>query len=126
MSRYYGFKPYVSVAQRRLNAEKQMAKHRKKGKVIEPVVVDGRSIASSFWGKSWCDNLESYMDYANRLPRGRTYVRNGSVVHLAIQPGSIEATVSGSSLYSIQIKITPVPEPQWKILCSKASCRTGS
>jgi non-specific serine/threonine protein kinase len=62
-------------------------------------LLEGRTIARTFWGKAWCDNLESYMDYANRLPRGRTYVRNGSVVHLDIRPGEIEATVSGSELY---------------------------
>jgi uncharacterized Zn finger protein len=126
MSRYYGFKPYVPVAQRRRNAEKQMAKQRKKGKVVEPVTIEGRTIAQSFWGKSWCDHLESYMDYANRLPRGRTYVRNGSVVHLGIEPGAIEANVSGSELYSIRIKITPVAKSKWKTLCSQCAGAIGS
>ena len=102
---YYGFRPYVSVAERRRKTEQQMAKLAKKGKVIRPVQIEGRTIARTFWGKAWCDNLESYMDYANRLPRGRTYVRNGSVVHLDIRSGEIEATVSGSELYQVRIKI---------------------
>ena len=88
---YYGFRPYVSVAERRAKAAREMAKLAKKGKTIRPVQIEGRTIARSFWGKAWCDNLESYMDYANRLPRGRTYVRNGSVVHLDIRAGEIEA-----------------------------------
>ena len=76
-----------------------MAKLRKKGHPVAPVVIDGRAIATTFWGKAWCDNLESYSDYANRLPRGRTYVRNGSVVDLQIAPGEVTAMVSGSTLY---------------------------
>ena len=86
---YYGFRPYVSVAERRRNAERETAKLAKKGKAIRPVHLEGRTIAHTFWGKAWCDNLESYMDYENRLPRGRTYVRNGSVVHLDIRSGAI-------------------------------------
>ena len=87
MGWYYGFKPYVSVAQRRQQALREMEKRRKQGHAVSPIVIDGRTIASTFWGKAWCDNLESYSDFANRLPRGRTYVRNGSVVHLEIKPG---------------------------------------
>jgi hypothetical protein len=78
----WGWRPYVSVAQRRQKALKKMEALRKKGRTISPVSVDGRTIAKTFWGKAWCDNLESYSDYENRLPRGRTYVRNGSVVDL--------------------------------------------
>ena len=76
----YGYRPYVSVAERQRNAQREMAKLAKKGMVIRPVKIEGRTIAQSFWGQAWCENLESYMDFANRLPRGRTYVRNGSVV----------------------------------------------
>ena len=111
---YYGFRPYVSVAERRRKAEREMAKLAKKGKVIRPVQIEGRTIARTFWGKAWCDNLESYMDYANRLPRGRTYVRNGSVVHLDIRSGEIEATVSGSELYQVKISIAPAAKAKWK------------
>ncbi len=123
---YYGFRPYVSVAERRRKAERQMAKLAKQGKVIQPVQLEGRTIARTFWGKAWCDNLESYMDYANRLPRGRTYVRNGSVVHLDIRPGEIEATVSGSSLYQVRISIAPAAKAKWKKLCHECSGAIGS
>ena len=123
---YYGFRPYVSVAERRRKAEREMAKLAKKGKAIRPVQIEGRTIARSFWGKAWCDNLESYMDYANRLPRGRTYVRNGSVVHLDIRSGEIEATVSGSELYQVKISITPAAKAKWKRLCHECSGAIGS
>ena len=123
---YYGFRPYVSVAERRRKAEREMAKLAKKGKTIRPVQIEGRTIARTFWGKAWCDNLESYMDYANRLPRGRTYVRNGSVVHLDIRSGEIEATVSGSELYQVRISIAPAAKAKWKRLCHECSGAIGS
>src|SRR5438046_374656 len=98
---YWGFRPYVPVAERRRKAAREMEKRRKKGHDISPVVVQGRVIAKTFWGKSWCENLENYSDFANRLPRGRTYVRNGSVVDLQIAAGSIRAFVAGSELYEV-------------------------
>ena len=77
----------------------------RKGTRSSPVVIEGRSIARTFWGKAWCDNLERYSDYANRLPRGRTYVRNGSVVDLQIAPGEVQALVSGSEIYKVAVKV---------------------
>jgi len=103
-----------------------MAKLAKKGKSIQPVRIDGRTIAHTFWGKAWCENLESYMDYANRLPRGRTYVRNGSVVHLEIRPGEIEATVSGSEVYRVRIGIAAAAKAKWRKLCGECSSEIGS
>jgi uncharacterized Zn finger protein len=125
-SNYYGFAPYVPVAERRRNAAKEVAKLAKTGKTITPVEITGRKIASSFWGKAWCDHLESYSDYENRLPRGRTYVRNGSVVHLEIRNGGIEALVSGSSLYKITITIAPVAKAKWQALCKQCAGGIGS
>jgi uncharacterized Zn finger protein len=122
----YGFRPYVSVAERRRKANSEMTKLAKKGKVIRPVQLEGRTIARTFWGKAWCDNLESYMDYENRLPRGRTYVRNGSVVHLDIHPGQIEAIVSGSELYQVKVGITPTSPAKWKALCRECAGGIGS
>jgi uncharacterized Zn finger protein len=118
---YYGFRPYVSVAQRQAKAAREMAKLQKKGRAISPVKIDGRTIAASVWGKAWCTHLESYSDFSNRLPRGRTYVRNGSVVDLQIAPGKITAFVAGSELYEIDIVITPLKKNRWaelKVQCS--------
>ena len=116
MSRYYdygGWAPYVSVAQRRAKAAREMEKLRKKGHPVAPVVITGRAIASTFWGKAWCDNLEGYRDYENRLPRGRTYVRNGSVVDLQIAPREVTAMVSGSSVYQVTVSIGELKPAQW-------------
>jgi len=123
---YYGWRPYVSVAQRRAKAAREMRKLRKKGKKIEPVEVEGRKIARTFWGEAWCKHLEQFSDYANRLPRGRTYVRNGSVCHLAISKGKIEAIVSGSELYNIDIRITPLSANRWKNVRKQCAGEIGS
>src|ERR1700726_3718666 len=114
---YWGWRPYVSAAQRRGRALKEMAKLQKKGHPVSPVIVDGRTIAKTFWGKSWCENLERYSDFANRLPRGRTYVRNGSVVDLQITSGEIRALVSGSELYEVTLQVKPVAKARWKSIC---------
>ncbi len=122
MSRSFGgWLPYVPVAARRRKAEREMEKLRKKGAVLSPVKIEGRQIARTFWGKAWCDNLESYHDYENRLPRGRTYVRNGSVVDLQIAPREVTAIVSGSKIYKVKVSIGDVGPARWKTLCADCS-----
>lgn len=117
---------YVPVAERRAKARREMDKLRKKGKDIQPVNLDGRTIARSFWGKGWCDHLESFSDYINRLPRGRTYVRNGSVCHLDIRPGRVEAIVSGSELYNVVIRIKELQAAPWTAIKAKCAGHIGS
>jgi uncharacterized Zn finger protein len=122
----YDYKPYVPVAKRRAQAAREVAKRVKKGQAVSPVVIEGRTIVSTFWGKAWCTNLESYSDFENRLPRGRTYVRNGSVVHLKIEKGRITALVSGSELYTIQIDIAALPQKAWKAVKALCAGKIGS
>ena len=114
---FFAWKPYVPVAKRRQQAALSIKKLAKKGLAVEPVIVEGRIIARTFWGKSWCENLERYSDYESRLPRGRTYVRNGSVVDLKIAPGEITAMVSGSEVYTVRIAVNAASPPLWKALC---------
>ena len=124
---WYGqYPPYVPVAQRRAQAAREVQKRIKKGETVSPVVIEGRAIATTFWGKAWCENLESYSDYENRLPRGRTYVRNGSVVDLQIKPGQITALVSGSELYKISITIAPLPALEWASIKTRCAGQVGS
>src|SRR5271157_5571926 len=111
------FRPYVSAAEKRRRAKKAANALEKRGQKLNPVRVDGRTIAKSFWGKAWCENLESYSDYENRLPRGRTYVRNGSVVDLQIAASQITALVSGTEIYEVKVEILPVAKPRWKSIC---------
>jgi len=113
---YGRWTPYVSVAERRRKAEKIAAKAKKGGAVLSPVAPIRGAIAKTFWGKAWCDNLECYSDFANRLPRGRTYVRNGSVIDLKISASKVHALVMGSSLYTVGVTVTAVPAAQWQAI----------
>ena len=122
----YGWRPYVPVAQRRARARRKMDGLRKKGVDIQPVEIEGRKIAKTFWGEAWCDHLESFSDYANRLPRGRTYVRNGSVCHLEIKKGEILAKVAGSELYDLRIRIKTLPAKKWTAIKGRCAGQVGS
>ena len=113
---YFGWKRYVPVAVRRQKTERTVAKLQKKGRVLLPVAAYRGAIAKSFWGKAWCQNLERYSDYSNRLPRGRTYLRNGSVIDLKIAPGEVTAQVMGSSLYRITVSIREVAGTHWQAI----------
>lgn len=115
---YWGWRPYVPVAERRRQALLKMEKLRKKGQLVSPVELEGRTIVRTFWGKAWCENLERYSDYSNRLPRGRTYVRNGSVIDLQIERGEVKAMVSGSDIYQVLVKVEAVPRARWKSICA--------
>jgi uncharacterized Zn finger protein len=119
--------PYVPVATKKANARKYAEKQAKKqGRSAEPVTVQGLKIAKTFWGKAWCEHLESYSDYANRLPRGRTYARNGSVVDLQISGGNIQAIVGGSGVYRVTIKIEKLKPSRWKKVIQDCSTSIDS
>lgn len=123
---YYGWKPYISVAQRKEKSLKKIKTLQKKGLDVQPIELENKKIATTFWGKSWCEHIESFSDYENRLPRGRTYVRNGSVCHLSIEKGKISAMVSGSDLYHVVINIQPLPLQKWLEIKKKCSGQIGS
>ena len=123
---FWGFRPYVTVAQRRAQAAREVVKLKKEGRAIAPVVIEGRKIARTFWGKAWCDNLTRYSDYANRLPRGRTYVNNGSVIDLKISRGEVVALVSGSDIYKVKIDIAVAAPPRWRAICADCAGSVGS
>jgi uncharacterized Zn finger protein len=127
MSRYYGgWAPYVPVAERRAKAQRKLKSLEKKGRICHPVAIEGRAITRTFWGKKWCDNLEAYSDYANRLPRGRTYVRNGSVVDLQITTGQITALVSGSEIYEISIVVRALETKRWQSILRECAGKVAS
>jgi uncharacterized Zn finger protein len=115
------FPPYVPVAQRTRDAAAAVAKLKKKGHAVEPVAIDGRAIATTFWGKAWCGHLESLSDFQSRLPRGRTYVRRGAVVHLTLDSGRILAKVQGSSLYNIEIGVVKLQPKRWNKVVAECS-----
>jgi uncharacterized Zn finger protein len=110
----YSWKPYVPVAKRRQKAARLAAKLNSAGHALAPVPAKRGRIATSYWGLAWCQNLERYSDYSNRLPRGRTYLRNGSVIDLKISAGEVVAQVMGPDLYGIKITIAAVPSKHWR------------
>jgi uncharacterized Zn finger protein len=123
---YGAFPRYVPVAERRAKAILQAKKLEKRGRVLEPVRLEGKRIAGSFWGKEWCRNLESYMDFSNRLPRGRTYLRSGAVVDLRVGPGQIDALVAGGSLYEVSVRIDKLVRKRWGALIKRCTGRIDS
>ncbi len=125
MSRFR-WSPYVPVAVRRARAMKKVQAMRKKGVCVQPIEIEGRKIARTFWGEAWCRHLERFSDFENRLPRGRTYVRNGSVCHLEIQRGRIRAMVSGSELYDVTVRIDKLPSKKWRDVKGRCAGRIGS
>lgn len=120
------WKKYVPVATRQAKAKRKIDQLKKQGKVIDPIEIQGRSIAKKFWGKQWCEHLETFSDFSNRLPRGRTYVRNGSVCHLRITEGYVEAFVSGSRLYNVKMEISSLERNKWKAIKDKCGGQIGS
>lgn len=122
------YKPYVPVARRKAKGLKIVTAMKKKGEAVEPVqaATARGKIATSFWGQAWCEHLESYSDFTNRLPRGRTYLRNGSVLHLGIEPGRVNALVMGSELYKLSVRIAPLPAGKWTALKKRCQGKIGS
>ncbi len=118
------YPPYMSVAEKKAQSARALAKLLKKRKrPAEPVEIAHRKrrLTTTFWGQAWSDNLERYADLANRLPRGRAYLRNGSVLDLAIAGGTVEAYVAGSELYRVTIAIAPMTKPRWRRVVTRCT-----
>jgi uncharacterized Zn finger protein len=121
-----GWRPYVPVAQRRRRAVRTIIGMKKAGREVSPVETVGRKITTTFWGDAWCRNLESYSDYSNRLPRGRTYVRNGSVIDLGVEAGRVRSLVSGTDLYEVEVDIKPLARRRWTGIKDRCAGQIGS
>ena len=122
----YWYPRYVPVGLRRARALVKMRELREQGMKVQPVELRGRTIAGSFWGRRWCEHLESFSDYANRLTLGRTYLRNGSVCHLAIGAGRVEAMVAGQEIYRVVVRIKRLDRPAWEAIRTACAGRIGS
>ncbi len=117
----FEWRSYVPAGERRRRAASLVAQMRESGREVDPIVIQGRGIARTFWGRAWCENIEAYSDYANRLPRGKTYVRNGSVIDLQIDRGSVSALVSGSEFYEVELRVKPLSAAKWKRIRSRCA-----
>jgi uncharacterized Zn finger protein len=123
------YPPYMSVAEKKAHGAQTLARLLKKSKrAAEPIVITHRKrqLTTTFWGTAWSDNLDRYADLANRLPRGRAYLRNGSVLDLAIAAGTVEAHVAGRELYQVTIRIAPMTKTRWRRVVSRCTGRIGS
>lgn len=123
---WWPFPRKPSAHERRQKAAREARRAAKSGKALSPIAVEGRTIARTFWGKAWCENLESYRDFENRLPRGRTYVRSGAVLDLQVASGKITALVSGSDLYEVAVTIQPVMADHWSRIKTQCAGNIGS
>ncbi len=123
---WYTYKPYVSVSQRKAKALRTAGKLKEKGQELSPVHVEGLKLGKTFWGRSWCEQIESLSDFASRLPKGKSYVRNDAILDMQVRPGLITAMVMGSELYSIRIKISPLDKRRWKSLKGRCVGQIGS
>ncbi|MFL6606282.1 MAG: SWIM zinc finger family protein [Steroidobacteraceae bacterium] len=115
-----------TVQEQRRNAARESQRLTRSGGKLSPVVIEGRAIASSVWGKAWCANLESYRDFEYRLPRGRSYVRHRAVIDLKVSAGQIAALVCGSEVYNVQIAIKPLAQAHWGRIKAQCAGQVGS
>ncbi len=115
MRGYDEFYHHLSAEELRGKAEKSKNKSPRSRK-LDPVVIQGRKIARTWWGAAWCENLERYADYDNRIGRGKSYVRAGAVIDLKMEGGTIRARVQGSrkTPYKIEILIDPMPRDRYQ------------
>lgn len=126
MQFFESFPPYVSAAERKLLADAARARYTAQGRRLSPVTVTGNVIARSFWGQSWCRNLESYSDFENRLPRGRSYLRSGAVLDLKIDGVTMTALVQGTRLYEVRIDVKAVGAARWQQIVRRCGGGLGS
>ena len=123
MSKYWdtGYYSQPQAGELRKNSEASRKREAKKGNILEPVKVQGRTIVKNWWGKAWCDNLERYADYESRMDRGKRYIRTGAVLDLKIQKGKILARVQGTrkTPYKIEIRISPLSEEKCQNIIRK-------
>lgn len=119
---------YEDVREQKKRLEREIAKRIKRGEKFEvlPAPAGQKKLCTTFWGQAWCKNLESYQQYESRLPRGRSYLRQGKVYNLEIEPGKLCAVVAGSELYETSVYIQPLPKKQWKEIVVAGAGQVGS
>ena len=117
---------YVPVDRQRARTVSEIHDLRTRGVRVQPIELRGRTIARSFWGRRWCEHLESFSEYAARLALGRTYLRNGSVCHLAIEAGGVDAMVVGSALHHVAIRIRQIDKATWTSIGIACAGQIGS
>jgi len=116
------------AAQVRESVEREIVRRRERGELFEPLVApkSSKKLVQTFWGRAWCRHLESYSDYEHRLPRGRSYLRQGNVYNLAIEAGLVTAVVAGAMIYEVQVRVAPLEAHDWEGLKETCAGRVAS
>jgi uncharacterized Zn finger protein len=119
---------YEEAEEAKERLQREIAKRVKRGERFEALVpASGKKhLCTTFWGKAWCSHLETYQEYESRLPRGRSYLRQGNVYNLDIGPGKVNAVVAGSELYDTQVLIEPLKASKWHEMVEKCEGQVGS
>ena len=119
--------PRESAEELRMKARASMAAAAKKGEAYEPAIPHARSrtLCSTWWGSSWCDNLERYPEYSNRLIKGKRYLSYGAVLDLKIRGGLVTARIQGSGAqpYDVMVKFRPVSQEKAEEVLSRCGSR---
>ena len=119
---------YEDAYEKKLRLERELKKRAARGEVLEPLkILEGkRKITRTFWGNAWCQHIESYHDYENRLPRARNYLRQGNVFNLSVEPGKLRAQVAGSTLYDVEVTIQSLAADAWREIQQACAGQVGS
>ena len=119
---------YEEAAEAKERVQREIEKRVKRGERFEALmpVAGKKHLCTTFWGKAWCNHLESYQEFESRLPRGRSYLRQGSVYNLNIEPGKITAMVAGAELYHTQIFIHSLKVSKWQDIVEKCEGQVDS
>ncbi len=87
-----------------------------------------RGFGQTWWGRAWVDALEqrARLD-PNRLPRGRSYARRGTVGELTIAAGEVRATVTGSRVepYEVRVRVRTYSPEEWDAVLDALAGRLG-
>ncbi len=123
-----GWEYYSEDGSHEAGGLQDLEKRRKLGESFEVLraPTGSKKLVTTFWGKAWCRHLEAYSDYEYRLPRGRSYLRNGRVYNLSIDGGCVSANVLGSVVYDVMIRIECLEADVWQRIQTQCAGNVGS
>jgi uncharacterized Zn finger protein len=93
-----------------------------------PIARRTRRSGQTWWGRAWVEAMEqrARLD-PNRLPRGRSYARQGAVGELTFKAGEVRAPVQGRrrSPYNARVRVVRFTEQEWDQVLAAISAQLG-